>query len=194
MDFTALVDTVGYPAVALGTFLEGETVLMAAGFAANRGYLQLSLVMLVAALAGFASDQMFFWLGRLAGPGLTRRWPTLKSGIARVQPMIERHPVKLVIGVRFMVGFRTVGPIALGMTPALPALQFVGLNLIAAALWAAIGASTGYFFGRALGLLIGDAQQYQSAVLLALAGMAALAWSIRSRVRRSLAIRPHWQR
>lgn len=184
MNYATLIDTVGYPAVALGTFLEGETVLMAAGFAANRGYLELGIVMLVATLAGFASDQTFFWLGRCLGPRLAARWPTLQAGISRMQPLIERHPIKLVIGVRFMIGLRTVGPVALGMTPGLPALTFVSLNLVGAALWAAIGATTGYFFGGAIGWLLADMQQYQSVVLVAVAGAAVLLWCVLSRWRR----------
>jgi membrane protein DedA with SNARE-associated domain len=181
MDLAALIYTVGYPAVALGTFLEGETVLMAAGLAANRGYLELGLVMLIATMASFASDQTFFWLGRCAGPRLATRWPALQAGIDRVQPMIDRHPAKLVLGIRFMIGFRTVGPIALGMTPTLSGTRFVALNLAAAALWATIGSSAGYFFGRAIGWMFADASQYTAVAAAVVASAAAVAWYLRSR-------------
>ena len=33
-----LVSTYGYPALLVGTFLEGETILVIAGFLAHRGY------------------------------------------------------------------------------------------------------------------------------------------------------------
>jgi membrane protein DedA with SNARE-associated domain len=185
MDIAVLIQTVGYPAVALGTFLEGETMLLAAGFAANRGYLELGIVMLVATLASFTSDQTFFWLGRCAGPRLTARWPRLGAGVASLRPMIERHPVKLILGVRFMIGLRTVGPIALGMTPALSAHRFIGLNLLAAALWAGIGSSLGYFFGRAIGWALVDVSQYQALALMTLVATVTLVWCVRSRRRRA---------
>ena len=34
------IETYGYLAVMIGTFLEGETILVLAGFAAHQGYLQ----------------------------------------------------------------------------------------------------------------------------------------------------------
>lgn len=64
MDLAALIGTYGYWAVALGCLLEGETVLLLAGFAAHRGYLQWPVVVAVAAAAGFAGDMAFFLLGR----------------------------------------------------------------------------------------------------------------------------------
>ena len=47
-----LLQKFGYLAVFVGTFLEGETILVMAGFFAERGYLQIPLVILVALTAG----------------------------------------------------------------------------------------------------------------------------------------------
>ncbi|MFH1984241.1 MAG: hypothetical protein ABIL58_20560 [Pseudomonadota bacterium] len=46
-----LIDTDGYWAVLIGTFLEGKTILLSTGFAAHRGYLAMMQVIL-AAFAG----------------------------------------------------------------------------------------------------------------------------------------------
>ena len=43
-----LIDQFGYWAILAGTFLEGETILVLAGFAAHQGYLRLDLVILAA--------------------------------------------------------------------------------------------------------------------------------------------------
>ena len=43
-----LLQKFGYLAVFLGTFLEGETILVMAGFFAERGYLRLPLVVVTA--------------------------------------------------------------------------------------------------------------------------------------------------
>ena len=64
MDITSLITQHGYWLLALACIAEGETVLILAGFAAHRGYLDIRWVMLVAALGGFAGDQTLFWLGR----------------------------------------------------------------------------------------------------------------------------------
>ena len=48
MTLESIVDTYGYLAVLLGTFLEGETILVLGGFAAHRGYLALPWVIVAA--------------------------------------------------------------------------------------------------------------------------------------------------
>jgi membrane protein DedA with SNARE-associated domain len=40
MTLESILDTYGYLAVLVGTFLEGETILVLGGVAAHRGYLQ----------------------------------------------------------------------------------------------------------------------------------------------------------
>ena len=47
--------------------LEGETILLIAGFASHRGYLNLGGVSPWRQTGGFLGDQGFFWLGRLRG-------------------------------------------------------------------------------------------------------------------------------
>ncbi|MDD2409055.1 MAG: hypothetical protein PHF02_09530, partial [Tepidiphilus sp.] len=64
LDFPALVSQYGYLAVFVGCFLEGETILLLASYAARRGYLDPWLVWAVAAFAGTLGDLFFFWLGR----------------------------------------------------------------------------------------------------------------------------------
>jgi len=62
-----LLQHFGYPALALGTFLEGEMSLLLAAYLALRGILQIELVMLFAFLGTYASDQLWFHLGRRHG-------------------------------------------------------------------------------------------------------------------------------
>lgn len=64
MPLADLLREYGYYAVFLGTFLEGETVLVMAGFAAHSGYLQLPWVIAVA--GGTLGDQLYFsWAGAM---------------------------------------------------------------------------------------------------------------------------------
>ena len=53
----------GYLAVALGTLIEGETALIAGGVAAQRGLLELPLVMLAGFAGALVSDQAWFRVG-----------------------------------------------------------------------------------------------------------------------------------
>jgi membrane protein DedA with SNARE-associated domain len=51
----------GYPAILVGTFLEGETILVIAGMAAHRGYLDLPVVIGAAFIGTLFGDQLFFF-------------------------------------------------------------------------------------------------------------------------------------
>ena len=59
MTFEYLVSHYGYVALVIGTFFEGETILIAAGFAAHGGYLKLQWVTLAAFLGSLAGDQFY---------------------------------------------------------------------------------------------------------------------------------------
>lgn len=139
----------------------------------------------MATVASFANDQTCFWMGRLAGPRLMERFPRLAAGIHRVRPMVERHPAKLVVSIRFLFGLRVVGPIALGMTPAstMSARRFLVLSIAGAVLWATLGGGIGYFFGSLFGLLVDDFRSCPLAVPALLLATATMAWAIRTRLR-----------
>lgn len=164
MSVSALVAQYGYGMVLLGAMAEGETVLLAAGFAAHRGLLQLPQVMLIAWLASSLADQFCFYLGRRHGPQLLARFGSLQAPIDRLRPWVARHPNLVVLGVRFVYGLRTAGPIALGML-GVPRWKFVLLNLLGAAVWAVLFSLLGYQFGQALHWWLDDLRKVQEAVL-----------------------------
>src|SRR5215510_12241553 len=124
-----LLDTYGYIAVFIGAFLEGETILALAGLAAYRDYLDFRWVVLVALFAGFLGDQFYFFLGRYRGQAIHGRHPELLARAHRFDAMLARWHAPLIIGIRFMYGFRIVGPILLGMGR-VPSWKFIVYNFI----------------------------------------------------------------
>lgn len=74
MDIPGLIQNYGYLAVAVGTFLEGETILIMAGAAAHRGYLTMPMVIMVGTIASFFGDQLYFYVGRRYGAALLKRF------------------------------------------------------------------------------------------------------------------------
>ena len=60
MDLQSIIENYGYAAIFIGTFLEGETILILAGLAAHQGYLVLTWVILAAFLGSLCGDQLFF--------------------------------------------------------------------------------------------------------------------------------------
>ncbi len=63
MDLQSIIEHYGYAAILIGTFLEGETILVLAGLAAHQGYLVLSWVISAAFLGSLCGDQLFFIWG-----------------------------------------------------------------------------------------------------------------------------------
>jgi membrane protein DedA with SNARE-associated domain len=143
-----LVKEWGYLAVAAGAFAEGETVLLAAGYASRAGWLELWRVIAVAVLAASAGDQFFYWIGRLWGAALLRRLPRLQARLGRVLLLLRRNPGGAVVAVRFLYGLRIAGPILIGAAGVGPA-RFAAFNILGALLWAPLVAGLGRGFGHA---------------------------------------------
>lgn len=68
-----LVTDYGYLAILIGTFLEGEVILVIGGFLVHRGYLDLPVVIAVAFIGTLVGDQLYFNLGRTRGKRFTAK-------------------------------------------------------------------------------------------------------------------------
>ena len=167
MDIPGFIDSYGYLAVFVGAFLEGETILALAGLAAYRGYLDFKLVVVVAMLAGFVGDQFYFFLGRRKGQQILARFPNMEERAHRFDALLARWHAPLIVGIRFMYGFRIVGPVLLGMGR-VPAWKFMLFNFIGAAIWAPLIAGIGYKFGEMLESVLGNMKRYELWVFLAI--------------------------
>jgi membrane protein DedA with SNARE-associated domain len=187
MDLASLIQNWGYPAVFAGSLIEGETILALAAVAAHRGYLALPWVIAVAAAGGFVGDQVYFLIGRFAGDRVLARWPALRPGAERVRRLLDRYDTPLILGVRFMYGLRTVGPIAIGMSR-VHWLRYAALNLAGAILWATLVAGIGYALGEVLTRVLGDLKRVEEWVfgIVLVVGLALVAW-LRWRGRRTAA-------
>jgi len=158
-----LIARYGYLTVLAGTFLEGETILVLAGFAAHRGLLHLPGVIVAAFIGSFASDQLFFYLGRRHGPALLARRPGWQPRVERVRGLLNRYSTALILVFRFLYGLRNITPFALGMSE-VPPLRFLVLNVLGAAVWSVAVALFGWSVGAAAQQLIGHLEHYERAI------------------------------
>lgn len=179
MILETLIRTYGYWAVLVGTFLEGETILVLGGLSAHLGYLKLSWVIAAAFCGTLAGDQLYFFLGRRHGRSWLERRPSWRARVAKVTALLERHQTWLTLGFRFLYGLRTVTPFAIGLS-GVSAVRFALLNAIGALAWATAIAVLGYAFGRAVEAVIGEVKRYEVEImgLVIMGGAAAwlLAW------------------
>ncbi len=172
----------GYIAIFIGTFLEGETILILAGFAAHQGYLTLSGVVLSAFLGSLLGDQLFFyigWLRRNAASTLPLRWQKRLEASRR---LIEKNRILIILGFRFLYGLRTITPFALGISR-VSRRMFLALNLVGALIWATVFGWAGYLFGHTAEMLLGDLKKYEYGLFEALLCGSLLIWVIHRMVR-----------
>lgn len=167
MDFASAVEDYGYPALLLGSLLEGETVVALAGLAAHRGYLSLHWVIAIAAAGAFAGDQLYFFLGRRFGARLLVRFPRLAPQVARGNALLARYDAPLIVGLRFIYGLRMAGAVAVGMSE-MRWLRFAALDLLGALIWAPLVAGAGYLAGDLLQRLLGNLERIEHWVFIAL--------------------------
>jgi membrane protein DedA with SNARE-associated domain len=177
-----LVQAYGYPVILLGTLVEGQPVMLFGGFAAHRGYLELvPWVILAGAVGNFVGFQAWFLVGRKLGRPLIERRPHWTSRIEQVQGWLKRYEAMLIVGIRFMAGFDTVGTVAIGMSD-VSLQRFTALNALGALLWATTLAAAGYLLGNVLELVLGDLSRVEKPLLVGLVVLAVV-WVVWRQVR-----------
>ena len=176
----------GYVAILLGTAFEGETIMIMGGFSAHRGYLKLLPWVVLAGFVGnFIQNQVYFILGRRYGNRTVEKHPDWKPRLQQVNGWLERFRSALIIGVRFVPGFRTIGGVAIGMSDVSTG-RFIVLNLIGAVLWALVIGFLGYLCGHVLELILGEIKQLEGPILVGIAVIGGL-WFFFNRFRRGKA-------
>jgi len=168
MDINALIADHGawfYFVIFLWTFLEGETVVLFAGFAAAQGLLDPWLLLAFAWIGSFSGDQCYFWLGRNYGVRLLDRFPRWRGGVDTALSWLERYDTGFILSFRFIYGVRNFSSFALGVS-AVRWERFLRLNLCAALLWATSFVAVGYFLGHAFRAVLGDIARSFGIVML----------------------------
>jgi membrane protein DedA with SNARE-associated domain len=138
-----------YLLVFLGCFLEGETALITLSFAAHRGYLKILVVMIIALAATQSWDWLWFIVGRKKGNRFIEKRPRLNQKVKKIHRLLEKKPIPFLLGYRFMFGFRTAGPLVIGMS-SISRQKFMIFSLINTIVWDICVSSAGYFFGAFL--------------------------------------------
>jgi membrane protein DedA with SNARE-associated domain len=143
----------GYLAVFLGSTIEGELILLTAGYFAYTGLLELKLVMLFAFLGTLLADQGCFFLGYFYGPKLLKKFPKLQEKSEKVFALLHRYQNWFMMSFRFIYGIRIASPLIIGASQ-LNTKRFALLNIPAAFVWAVTIAWLGFFFGGTFELLL----------------------------------------
>lgn len=156
-----------YATVYVGCFFEGETVLTTSAFAAHRGYLEIFGVMLIALAATQSWDWFWFTIGRKKGAKILMNKPRLKERARKIDLLMMKYPIPVLLGYRFLFGFRTAVPLALGMS-SIRKKKFLFFSLLNAVIWDILFSSLGYFFGAFLKANWKRIEDYELEIMLCL--------------------------
>lgn len=172
-----LIQHYGYGAIVVGTFFEGELIMLAAGVAACAGLLSLPWVV-VAGMAGiFLSDTCCFLIGRFAGEKIKSWFPRMHARLGPVFRLIERYDEMLVVFFQFFPGLCAVTPMAFGMSE-ISAPRFMLLDLAGNALWTTVFSLGGYIFGAAFERMVGESHGWWPFVAAAVIAIGLVLWRV----------------
>jgi membrane-associated protein len=159
-DVSALVQALGYfgltalvfveTGLLIGFFLPGDSVLVAAGLLASKGYINVYLLGALLTAAAIVGDTVGYHIGKASGPRLFTREDSLlfnKKHLIRAHEFYERHGGKTIVIARFMPIVRTFAPVVAGMA-GMTYMRFIAYNVVGAFVWVWSMLFTGYFLGQ----------------------------------------------
>jgi membrane-associated protein len=145
-------------------FLPGDSLLFAAGAIAASGRLDIVLLCVLLIVAAVTGNAVNYWIGRLAGQEMQRRFPKLirQEHLDRTHAYFERYGGKTVIIARFVPIVRTVAPFAAGAGQMSHA-RYQFYNVTGSLMWVLLLVPAGYFFAN-----VPIVQKNFSAVIMAI--------------------------
>lgn len=141
-----LVDSYGYFGVFVGMLLENifppipsELVLGLSGYLVGRGELNLWLAVASATSGIVVSAVFFYWLGRLGGPPLVKRfgkWFRITlDDLDYTEKWFEKYGAAVIVFGRFLPIIRTLVSLPAGLVK-MPFGKFLVLTILPSAVWA----------------------------------------------------------
>jgi len=162
-----LLHRFGYLAVFVGTFLEGETILVMAGFFAERGYLRLPFVVVTACAGAYVGHVFWFFLGRTQGVKLLDRFPKMKRHFGKGIRLFERYGAPAIFITQWLYGLRITCAVIIGISK-VSTIKFLLYEALTCIVWAIIIGTAGFYFGRAVERVLGRAAHIEKYGLIVL--------------------------
>jgi membrane protein DedA with SNARE-associated domain len=171
----SLLEQFGYFAVFIGTFLEGEAILVAAGFFASRGYLHVAGVAGVAFAGAYCGHLFWFWLGRRHGVRLLDRFPSMKKHFGKSVRVFERYGPAAIVITQWIYGLRITCAVIIGMSR-ITLLKFMVYEAVSCAAWAVVITALGFYFGRVIESVLGRVEHIERYGLIIIVAIAVGFW------------------
>jgi len=148
------VEQYGYWAVFIWTFIEGESVFIAAAALAAAHLMQPWKVIMVAACGAFAGHMVFFALGRWKGMQIILTVPFLARHYPKANLILDKYAHWSIFIFQYLYGTRIVAAILFGCS-SIEAWRFILLQIVNCMSWSLIIYAVGHVLGTA-GMAIMD--------------------------------------
>jgi membrane protein DedA with SNARE-associated domain len=169
----------GYIAIFILTFFEGESVLIAAGFLAFSGYLDVYLIIIIATVASYVGHGSFFLIAfkrREAFINFAGKF--IKVNLKKLESLMVQYGVAAIFISQWIYGFRLMSAAVLGLSR-MGKTKYFSYLLISCLIWATICTYAGYFFGTALKDILGDIKDYEKHIAVGVLVVGFIIWLIR---------------
>lgn len=129
-------------------FLPGDSLLFASGLVFSTTPYNIFLIIALFIIAAFFGDNTNYWIGRLLGRRICRRYPRIfkPDYLHMTENFYHKYGVMAIIFARFLPLFRTFIPFFAGLS-AMHYRKFLLASLCSATLWVSIFTLAGYYFG-----------------------------------------------
>ncbi len=135
----------------LGFIIPGEATVVLGGILASHGNIDLTTILIIAFLGGYAGDLVGFWIGHRFGEivvkNIGKKFGYKDVHFEKVHNFFEKYgPFAVIVG-RYLSVFRTLLPITIG-TAKYEVHKFALYDAIGTALWVTTFIFIGYFLGE----------------------------------------------
>jgi membrane-associated protein len=141
-----LIKHYGLWVILVGTFFQGQTVLIGAGFLAAAHILDPVEILAIGILGSWTGHIFWYYLGRsLIGIAEEKTWVLAKK-ISSISHFIGLRPWTSIFTLQYVYGIRLAGAISFGMSE-MTVGWFIAVQLFNCILWTVLIESAGYFVG-----------------------------------------------
>jgi membrane protein DedA with SNARE-associated domain len=178
MDFQSvqnLLVTLGLPAIFLLTMVEGDITLLLAGVLAHGqafGPYSFPLVLATGTLAGVASDNVAYALGR-AGRSGVKKYRFYCAARPRIERLTKKFGVLSIFVSKFTYGLRW-GACAFYGIAKMSYVRFLLLSFASCFVWVAVLSGAGFIFHTAIYTLVGNLHDLSYMLLFVVVGVVAV--------------------
>ncbi len=143
-----LIEQYGYWAVFIWTFIEGETVFVAAAALTAVGILEPWKVIIVAASGAFSGHAFFFTLGRWKGLSIIESMPFLQRHYSKVNVILDKYAHWSIFIFQYLYGTRIVAALLFGCS-SISSWRFYLLQVVNCISWSFVVYAVGHTLGMA---------------------------------------------